>query len=205
MFSPGGVRPVKPFKKVRQLLRRDRGALIGDLKLCVAVRLLEIQLDGRALCPVFDGVVQKNGDCLLQLVKIAVDRDIRVDGRIVQRFPRLKRHRFKKQGAIRDRVGQRDSGKHGGTNHVVRPGQRQHLLHQRFHLPGLRLDVVRPTGGAGIERDGVHQLRIGENDRQRCFQLVGRVGQELVLLLPGALHRAGDPPGQKDRNAQKQY
>ena len=49
----------------------------------------------------------------------------------------------------------------------------------------------------------LHQLRVGEDHRQRGFQLVGGVADELPLLAPGLFRRPDHPPGQKLRNGQK--
>lgn len=36
---------------------------------------------------------------------------------------------------------------------------------------------------------GEQDPQIGKNNRQRCFQLVGGIGNKLILLFPGGLHR----------------
>lgn len=95
--------PDKIAQKVRELFRGDGSTLVGDLKPCVTIRLPNGQLDGRTLRAVFDGVVQKDGDCLLELVQVAADGDSWGDGLIVQSLSHLKCHRLKEQGAVHGR------------------------------------------------------------------------------------------------------
>ena len=123
---------------------------------------------------------------------------------VLQGLSRLKGHRFEGQGAVLRRLGEGGLAKDGALGQVVRPGQGQHLLHQPLHLLGLGEDVVRPPGGPLLQGQGGEELRVGENHRQRCFQLVGGVGEELALLAPGPLHGLCRPPGQDDRHPQQQ-
>ena len=44
----------------------------------------------------------------------------------------------------------------------------------------------------------LEQLRVGHDDGQRGFQLVGGGRDELPLLLPGPLHRAHRPLGEQN-------
>ena len=69
---------------------------------------------------------------------------------------------------------------------------------------GFGEDVVRPPGGPLLQGQGGEELRVGENHRQRRFQLVGGVGEKLALLAPGPLHGGCRPPGQDGGNPQQQ-
>ena len=42
----------------------------------------------------------------------------------------------------------------------------------------------------------LQQLRIAHNHRQRCLQFVRSIGDKLLLLIPGCLHRLYRPPRQ---------
>lgn len=54
--------------------------------------------------------------------------------------------------------------------------------------------VLRLASSASV----LEQLRVGHDDGQRGFQLVGGGRDELPLLLPGPLHRAHRPLGEQN-------
>ena len=54
-----------------------------------------------------------------------------------------------------------------------------------------------------VEIRAVQKLRVGHDDRQGRFQLVGGIRYELPLLLPGGLHRFYRPPCQQPADEQK--
>ena len=54
-----------------------------------------------------------------------------------------------------------------------------------------------------IEVRTVQKLRVGHNDRQRRFQLMGGIRHELPLLLPRRFHRLDSPPGQQPADEQE--
>ena len=204
LLPPGGVRPVEPLKQTVQLLRRDGLPGVGHQKPGLPVRPPQRQGDGAPRLSVFDGVVQQDADQLAQLVRIAGDENVRRDIAL-QRLSRLKGHRFEGQGAVRGQIGEGDLPHHRRGHGVVRPGQGQHLLHQRPHPLGLGVDVVRPPGRAVVQRRCLQQLRVGEDDGQGRFQLMGGVRQELPLLPPRLCHRRRCPPGQQDGDPQQQH
>ena len=198
----GGVRPIEPFEEALQLLRRNGIAGVGHREPCLPLGFL--QGEAHRAAAVFHGVVQQDGDEPPQLVRITGNGD--VSGNFVfQSLPRLEGHRLKGQRAVCRRIGEGDLREGGSRGHIVRPGQRQHLLNQRFHLPGLGVDVVRPTGGTFLQRGALQQLRIGEDHGEGGFQFVGGVGEELPLLFPCLFHRPHRPAGQQDGHAQQQH
>lgn len=68
-----------------------------------------------------------------------------------------------------------------------RSGQIEHIGHEALHALRLHLGALNPLALAGdgvtaaLPQDGV----VGEDDRERGLQFVGRVGYELLLLGPG--------------------
>ncbi len=78
-----------------------------------------------------------------------------------------------------------------GTRCGRGPCQIEHVGHERLHALGFHLGALDPLAlarhgfPAALTQNGV----VGENDRKRRLQLVGRIGDELLLLAPGALHR----------------
>ena len=74
----------------------------------------------------------------------------------------------------------------------------QHLLDQGAHLPGHGEDAAGKSAPPGLVRLVLEQLRVGHDDGQRGFQLVGGGRDELPLLLPGPLHRAHRPLGEQN-------
>ena len=102
---------------------------------------------------------------------------------------RLVGHRLEPEGGVRRRVRQVRRGVRQVFAAPIHPGQGEHILHQTLHAAGLGPDVVHILL---LLRRGalLQQLRRGQDHRQGRFQLVAGVGQELLLLLPRAVHRA---------------
>lgn len=201
-FEPVAFEAGKPL---REDLAGDV-TVLGDrekLRQVIAILLDNAVKYGAAGGAVLDGIVQQNGDHLPQLLPVSQHRH--VPGQVLpQGLARLKGHRLEGQCAVRRHVGEGHRLHHRRADGVVRTGQCQHLLHQGFHAPGLGADVVAPPGGPVGQVRRLEHLRVGEDHRQRRFQLMGGVGEELALLAPGPLHRPGGPAGQEDGHAQKQ-
>ena len=87
---------------------------------------------------------------------------------------------------------------------VVHPGHFQHILDQRAHLIGHTQDIAGIGSPFFLAQVlALHQLRIGHDDGQGCFQLMGRIGHKLPLLIPGSCHRLDDPMGKQNADAKK--
>lgn len=87
-----------------------------------------------------------------------------------------------------------------------RSGQIEHIGHEALHALRLHLGALNPLALAGdgvtaaLPQDGV----VGEDDRERGLQFVGRVGYELLLLGPGLLNRAQRPAGEDEIQKEQQ-
>ena len=123
----------------------------------------------------------------------------------LQGHPRLKGHRLKGEQTALDQLAQIHLSGMGGQPGAVRLGQEQQVLHQSLHLPCLLLGVAQPLGLAvhRVRRVGQHNAGIGQDHRKRRFQLMGGVGDELALLLPGLFHRPEGQGGQKQTDEEK--
>ena len=52
---------------------------------------------------------------------------------------------------------------------------------------------------------GEYNPRVGQDDRDGCFQFVGGVGHKLILLFPGLFHRAQGQAGEEEADEEKAY
>ena len=87
---------------------------------------------------------------------------------------------------------------------ILGPRQLQKPLDQRAHL--LRHGVDAGKEGLLLRRviiRALQQLRVCQNDGQRRFQLVRRVGDKLLLLPPRFLHWPDRTARQQHRKAEK--
>ena len=116
----------------------------------------------------------------------------------------LKKYRFKHHGRRCQDLAGRDPPEgflHAG---IVDPRQLQQPLHQAPHLPGHGDDAAGKLLTVCLGALWcVQELRVRQDDRQGRFQFVRGVRHELLLLLPGVLHRLYRPAGQQHRDAQK--
>ena len=67
-------------------------------------------------------------------------------------------------------------------------------------VEGMFVQMMLKSMRAALPQDGV----VGEDDRERGLQFVGRVGYELLLLGPGLLNRAQRPAGEDEIQKEQQ-
>ena len=116
----------------------------------------------------------------------------------------FKKYWLKGQQSVADKAAEVHRRKAGKRTAVVRPGQLQHFLDEPAHLPGHGEDVGGELAAAGLVKvRAVQKLRVGHNDRQGRFQLMGGVRHELPLLLPRLFNRPHGPPGQQPTDKQE--
>ena len=204
VVAAAGVGAVKPLKQMGQMLLGDGFAQVFGHQLGQPILPPQRQADGRAGGRVFQRVVQQDAHQLAQSVSVTGQGQPLLDV-IVQLPVCLVGHRLKKQGRFGHQIAQIHGGKIRSGHTVFRPGKGQHVLHQGAHPPGFRADVVHITGSLPIPVGVLgKQLCRGEYHRQRCFQLVGGVGEEALLFPPDPLHGGGDQTCQQIA-AQKQH
>ena len=83
-------------------------------------------------------------------------------------------------------------------------GEEEHVFNQLFHMIGFFLGAFQPLpllgdGGALVRE---HDVVVRQNDRQRRFQLMGRVGDKLLLLFPRCLNGLDRQIGQNQADAE---
>ena len=117
----------------------------------------------------------------------------------------LEEYRLKGKQGIGNQLTEIQGRKFHARGAVVHPCQLQKAFHQAPHLLGHGIDAVRKLLLLllGIFRLP-QKLRVGHDDRQGCFQLVGGVRHKLPLLIPCLLHRPNRPAGQQKAQPQKQ-
>ena len=164
------------------------------------VRVTEISPEGAAY---FRALSRRMSTVCRRCCLAAPDSDIFLNVRS-EGVARFKEYRLKGEDRVADQTAQVHLRKDQGTLAAVGPGQIQHFLNELAHLPGHGEDVGGELAAAGlVEIRAVQKLRVGHDDRQGRFQLVGGVRHELPLLLPRRLHRFYRPPGQQPADEQK--
>ena len=190
----GAVGAVEPVKQMGKVLPFHHRTGIVHREVQVFPLTPQLQRNGAAGFGVFQGVVQQNGEKLPQGFFIALVGEHRLDpageGLFLGTGQGLEgAHHLLCQ--IRD--GEFDYGNRRTV--LLHPGEQDQVVGEFCQPPGLGLDVGEPFILPQIHRQ---DLRIGVNDGQRGFQLVGGGRDELPLLLPGPLHRAHRPLGEQN-------
>ena len=204
--APGAVQTVKAVKDPLQLLLRDGFAGVGHGQQGVPPPVhRKADRHGSAGQAVLHRVVQQNVEHLGGLLAVGADHHALRRLRS-QRQPRLVGHGLEGQ-SLRSHHGAEIHRRQlpPGGDLGVGAGQLQHIQHQSPHPVRLPADVSRPALERRVLLGAVRQdhLRVGEDHRQRRLQLVGGVGHELGLLLPGPAHGPDDQSRQKPGEGQK--
>ena len=189
MVGAGRIRAVEAVEEVGELLRRDGVAGVFHLERGIAPALAERQAHGRARGRVLHGVVEQDGEHLPQLVRAAAHGEV-LRQLILERVPRLEGDRLEGHGRLVRQLAQRDRLHRRFRAAAVAAGEGQHPLDKAAHTLRLGADVVEILGALGGALLLCEEVGRGEDDRQRRFQLVRRVGDKALLLVPRALHRA---------------
>ena len=148
-------------------------------------------------------VVQQNVRHLLQVLLAALDKEVFLHIAF-QRQPLLKIHRLERQQGVAHQLAEIQTGKNHVLPAVIHPRQLQQTFHQSPHLVGHGHDAVHePAARLFVVLRLLQKLRVGQNHRQGCFQLMRGVRYELALLVPRRLHRLHRPPCQQEGQPQK--
>ena len=197
----GIVRPVEAVEEAAQLLLVQHLAGVGALQHHPPVRPGQLQSDCTAGQGVFDGIVQQDGHQLPDGGLIPMVGNARGDGQLqgvargLGAVPEGLR-RVLHCGADIE-VGQGDGGLL-----LVKAGQGHQVSHQLAHLVRLGLGLVNPSLLPHLH---LQHLQAGGNDGEGGLELVGGVGDELLLLLGAAHHRVDGPPGEEGHQQVHQH
>ena len=149
------------------------------------------------------GVVQQDLCQAQQVRGTAPDKKTGLCFRL-QRQATLKKERFKGQNGFLCQLAEINPVHFHAGGAAVRAGQLQHVLCQAAHAPGHDQNVLRKLRPVALAAGRVlQQLRIGQDHRQGCFQFMGGIGNELLLLRPGSLYRVDEPAGEKNAQQKK--
>lgn len=153
-------------------------------------------------------VVQKHGHGPLEARGVAPYGNARRDRALPGKIP-FEGHGLEGEGLALHKAAEVDDGRgafRGLGALRGRSGQIEHIGHEALHALRLHLGALNPLALAGdgvtaaLPQDGV----VGEDDRERGLQFVGRVGCELLLLGPGLLNRAQRPAGEDEIQKEQQ-
>ena len=152
---------------------------------------------------IFAGVIQIDLHQLPQLLCVSHDGNPLLDLRL-ERQPAFIERRLKHQRGIPGQLAEIQRGGVRQRPSALHPRQLQQALDQRAHLPrhgGNAVCKLPPV--FLVKGPALQQLRICQDHRQRRLQLMRRIRDELLLLLPRSLDRPDRPACQQQRQAEK--
>ena len=160
---------------------------------------LECHLDRALWGRIFLRVIEEDLDDLLQVLWRAVDRDA-VGDVLRERQALFEEECVKGEQLVRNEARQVDGlQRHLLDGTAVDTSELQEALDEATHLVRHREDILDELRLMRfIEARRFQHLRIGQDDGERCLQLMGGVGNELPLLCPGFLDRAYRPAREED-------
>jgi len=184
------VPAIEPLENVRQVLPGNAFARIFHHHDRLLAASCQRDPDRAAGGRVLQTVVEQDDEQLLQLV--AVSRQLDAGGELrLEPHPVQFRQRFEQPHHMADQLVKPHVAEQQLFPAGIGPGEQQQLVRQLGHPLRFRehhrdLLAVFQRGAIRVHQ---HQLRVRLDDRQRHAQLVGSVGGEPALLLPGAANR----------------
>lgn len=197
-LAAGGAQPVEAVEDALRVRVRQRRSFAGHGKYRIAAALCgQGYVDDGTGPAVFAGVVQQNPDELHEPLLVAVYLYLLPDV-VGDLLAGLEENGLEGGHGLLRQEAEIHRRQRGGGHARVGAGQNQHALDEEFHPRRLGADVVqaREVLLAGDLVGVGDDFRVCQDDGQRRFQLMGRVGHELALAVPGLLHRARHPVGE---------